>query len=277
MEEGELPDEIGVDVNGSVLPEGEEYADDDEDDDPYPSDAELQPRALPVTMHVDEDVADDSTIPANSGEEYLRRVAREARRYPRVIVAATPVSQVSTSLPVEGTAQNMAALGSHAESQWMPVMQTERLAPADWCAKALQQFVTLRDKLSRAQQGIASLGNESAWRNRIHGPAAAPPALSDLLALSPAAMASLLQAQVRWLKRETSVTHTAGVWLYSVLALLDTPLDADTSASLRALLRFARSTLTTAQPPDSSGSVIASLHVLALIAARYYHQQAPDE
>lgn len=96
-----------------------------------------------------------------------------------------------------------------------------------------------------------------------------PPTLSAILAMDTVSRASALKKRINNAETQDSLSKDDCLWLFALCAGVDTPLDSDTSASLRSLLRKCASLR--AQKTDIDDQVVM-LNILATIAGRYFGQ-----
>lgn len=98
---------------------------------------------------------------------------------------------------------------------------------------------------------------------------ATSPMLPLLLSLDEFARAMLFIHHVSWLESFSSLSKDRAVWLFALFAVLDKPLDADTSASVRALLRKCASLRAIRTKDDED---LPMLNILITIAGKYFGQ-----
>ncbi|KAF8016999.1 hypothetical protein BT93_H2257 [Corymbia citriodora subsp. variegata] len=95
------------------------------------------------------------------------------------------------------------------------------------------------------------------------------PMLSAILGMDSVARVSMLRKSINWVEDASLLTRNDCLWLFALCAAVDTPLDSDTSASLRSLLRKCASLR--AQKAELDDEVIM-LNILATISGRYFGQ-----
>lgn len=95
------------------------------------------------------------------------------------------------------------------------------------------------------------------------------PKLSEILGMESIARVSMLRKRIMSLESKRTLTRIDSVWLFALCAAVDTPLDADTSAALRSLLRKCASLR--AERSDLDDEVVM-LNILATICGRYFGQ-----
>ncbi|KAK3282081.1 hypothetical protein CYMTET_10164 [Cymbomonas tetramitiformis] len=101
-----------------------------------------------------------------------------------------------------------------------------------------------------------------------HAPGRAP-LLSLLAALDERSIARLLQLQPEWLSSARKLTAHHSLWLFALLAVVGTPVDADTSSSLREIVRFCSGRC---QKLDAEDPEMMHLHMVSAIAGRHFGQ-----
>lgn len=98
---------------------------------------------------------------------------------------------------------------------------------------------------------------------------ATSPLLPVMLSLDEIARATVFKYHVTWLEKLSSLSKDRAVWLFALCAVLDKPLDAETSAAARALLRKC-SSLRAGKTGDDEE--LAMLNILIAIAGKYFGQ-----
>ncbi|KAL2996599.1 hypothetical protein AAZX31_10G280600 [Glycine max] len=95
------------------------------------------------------------------------------------------------------------------------------------------------------------------------------PLLSVILAMDSVARVSSLLKRIRLLEAAGTMTRNDCMWLFALCATVDAPLDADTCASLRSLLRKCASIRAGKAGLDEE---VVMLNILATISGRYFGQ-----
>lgn len=233
---------------------------DDEDDDRDM----LQP-----AFFIQRDAQASSDGPPADGLDYLLRVRREAQQC-KAVVVANNVPPPRSVVPMDITAFTTAAA-------------PPGMAPSpEWEQHFVAQFNLLREKLANEPLPKSSHGsdfpepkNSEAWRTFC---CSAPPSESDVLRLDHVGLVRVLAnltvpfcSTVSRSKPQVSQLERQSQWLYALLAKLDLPLDADTSANLRELLRaycIARASLDSPQNP-----ALPHINIIITILAKVFKQQ----
>lgn len=95
------------------------------------------------------------------------------------------------------------------------------------------------------------------------------PSLSAISKMNSVFRVSSLRKRINSLETQTTLSRTDCLWLFALSAAVDTPLDADTCASFRSLLRKCASLR--AEKSELDDEVIM-LNILATISGRYFGQ-----
>ncbi|MCH95906.1 gem-associated protein 2-like, partial [Trifolium medium] len=96
-----------------------------------------------------------------------------------------------------------------------------------------------------------------------------PPMLSAILGMDSVSRVSMLLKRIRLLEPENTITRIECMWLFALCAAVDAPLDADTCAALRSLLR--KCACIRAGKAELDDEVVM-LNILATISGRYFGQ-----
>ncbi|TXG64256.1 hypothetical protein EZV62_011250 [Acer yangbiense] len=95
------------------------------------------------------------------------------------------------------------------------------------------------------------------------------PTLSTLLKMDSVARVSMLRKRIGSFETLSSLSRNDSVWLFALCATVDTPLDADTCAALRSLLRKCASLRAAKSELDDE---VVMLNILATLSGRYFGQ-----
>ncbi|WJX15535.1 hypothetical protein P8452_05667 [Trifolium repens] len=96
-----------------------------------------------------------------------------------------------------------------------------------------------------------------------------PPTLTAILGMDSVSRVSMLLKRIRLLEPESTITRIECMWLFALCAAVDSPLDADTCAALRSLLRKCASIRAGKAELDDE---VVMLNILATISGRYFGQ-----
>lgn len=240
-----------------------EWSEDEESDDEYES---IHRPAFKV-----EGEPDFESGPPEDGLEYLRRVRWEAKQIPKVKVAKLNNIKVKD------------------QSVYMPeIPDIEECPPhlvplRPWEDEFIADFSNLRLALSHLEDtsDAVSVNSESVifarpeCKGHPSGNLASlqltsgAPTLSSVLAMDPVTRVTTLRRRVSLFESASDFSKDDCAWLFALCAVIETPLDADTSASLRCLLR--RCAKLRAGKAEVDDEVIM-LNVLATISGRFFGQ-----
>ncbi|KAL7106112.1 hypothetical protein ACP275_07G090900 [Erythranthe tilingii] len=271
----------------SSIVEEEECSQEEEED----SDDDYGSIQRPVFMVTGE--PDFDSGPPQDGLEYLRRVRWETARIPKVTVAKiNKRKEQSTYMPqIPGIMQCPQSL--------LPLKQWEDSFLADF-SKLRLDFARLDlegpggissikpesieggDILNQTVESnnsfekIVSLASSETSDAKVtqHSPENASltndlPTLSTILKMESAARTSMLKRRIRAIENVSTLSHDDGLWLFALCVAVDCPLDADTSAALRSLLRKCASLRAGKTHVDDE---VVVLNILVTISGRYFGQ-----
>lgn len=246
-------------------------------------------KALPVAHF---DTYDPSTAPV-TGEEYLRRVQLEAEACPKTVVA--------TNLSINGSIEkdNSSILYMPPDEGGFIASAKDRL-PEDVQKQLVADFSRLRLQVDKKRNLISDeqkkrnrtyypkLDKRSYWKRFSLGPDVSSdsedeggklkkkvppnpgnPPLKLLLSLDQSEVLSLLEMNTKWIKEYGFDPGSNGVWIYSLLSILEKPLPADGYAVLRDVSRGI-SVSRAQDDPDDKSTVQMSL--IILLIGRYFDQ-----
>ncbi|CAL9236628.1 unnamed protein product [Arabidopsis halleri] len=199
--------------------------------------------------------------PPEDGIEYLRRVRWEAKRIPNVKVAKV----------------NGSKYREKEQSVYMPQIPEipkcpEHLLPVkEWEDSLLSDFSHIR--LALSQNGSESLEDVlmEIFNKRLHTDSdeSFGGVVSEIQGMDSVTRVSKLRKRICLVEKESGLESSDCKWVVALCASVDTPLDADTSACLRALLRKCAS-LRALEVEDEQ--VIIMANMLITIAGRYFGQ-----
>lgn len=95
------------------------------------------------------------------------------------------------------------------------------------------------------------------------------PTLSTILDMDSVARVSMLKKRIKLAETMTSLSKNDCAWLFALCAAVDTPLNADTCAALRDLLRKCASLRAEKSELDDE---VVMLNILATISGKYFGQ-----
>ncbi|KAF2322208.1 hypothetical protein GH714_008649 [Hevea brasiliensis] len=271
----------------------EEYDEDEDSDEDY---ASIHRPAFLV-----EGEPDFEAGPPEDGLEYLRRVSCgsrtgvnteshdvpyfwwEAAHIPKVKVAKLDKSKVHNEQSVY-----MLQIPEIAKcpENLIPLKQWEDAFLADFSVlrmflsrnesssteiscKLQSMAVDHEQNTSSSQPAESIILQNMSHRSSISDSSCNYPTLSAILAMDSVARVSALKKRISLAETMSTLSKHDCVWLFALCAAVDTPLDADTSAALRSLLRKCASLRAAKSELDDE---VIMLNILATISGRYFGQ-----
>ncbi|XP_064489197.1 gem-associated protein 2-like isoform X2 [Ornithodoros turicata] len=213
----------------------------------------------------------DLDIPPTTGNEYLRRVQREAKTCPDVVVANLDVSKFSSKQTVTVNDNNEC---TPPPKGFAP--------PLKWQQEQVANFSAVRQKLARYKAvmkknkvkppiRLPKIDDKTKWRSLCCGQETNnEPLLSIIGNLPQHNIERLISYHTEWIRDSGFVSHM-GKWLYALLACLEKPLHPEACFHIRALARAcssSRSTLVSAED-----ECLVPLNLLICLIAYYFSQQ----
>ncbi|XP_060179341.1 uncharacterized protein LOC132609384 [Lycium barbarum] len=280
--------------------EGESYVyeESDDSDDDYSS---IQRPAFRVTGEPDFDSG-----PPEDGFEYLRRVRWEALRLPKVKVATVQGSKLNKEqtsympqipdiasclehlLPLKEWEEAFVADFSELRQALSRLEANDGTSSPLHSATFVDQQHSSSDQLpenivldkfdglmSRDEEScLSDAGDDPVLENSV--PKSSPaggfgnsPTLSVILRMDAVVRVSMLRKRITALQSMTTLSRDDCLWLYALCAAVDTPVDADTCAALRSLLRKCASLRADKAKLDDE---VIMLNMLVTISGRYFGQ-----
>jgi survival of motor neuron protein-interacting protein 1 len=258
------------------------------------SDDELQPKALPITGP-----PSFAEGPPTSAEEYLRQVRWEAKQLPQVVCAKLDLHRFEDNrtkyIPRMGQLKAEEELSitpaSHRpEPMWMEAFLSDfkeiraALAASKWreCknfdqskvpqsrdGQAWERFCFGRKGDDDSSASLGEEGETQTERQTESGATGNPPLLSVLATLDERRTAGMLRQMVKWVECAPSLDEPHAQWLFALLCALSTPMDANTAASLRALVRWCYKRRALVTEADSE---VERCNIVLMIAGRFFSQ-----
>ncbi|KAI9182300.1 hypothetical protein LWI28_023996 [Acer negundo] len=151
----------------------------------------------------------------------------------------------------------------HAES--FIVEKFNKLKPDD--SSNLQSSMD-QPSMSNTEDGKISLCRQSP-ETCLNDNSGNYPTLSTLLKMDSVARVSMLRKRIGSFETLSSLSRNDSVWLFALCVTVDTPLDADTCAALRSLLRKCASLRAGKSELDDE---VVMLNILATLSGRYFGQ-----
>lgn len=252
----------------------------------------LQPLAFQV-----EGEPDFESGPPQDGFEYLRRVMWETAQCPKVKIA-----KIGDKKLLCKQTNYMPAIPP------IPMCSLDLIPSKDWVQAFLKDFSDLRAVLPNTSalqeytvEDLPPIRNKAVWKSLCFGPSRSneilfdfqedantsstdeeafpkenvcevvvhSPVLRVLLRLDEVSRATLFRYHVSWLKEQSNLAYDRAVWLFALAAVVDSPLDDQTSAAFRDLLRKCAE-LRLEKKLDNEE--LHMLNILVTIAGEYFGQ-----
>ncbi|KAK8958718.1 hypothetical protein KSP40_PGU007711 [Platanthera guangdongensis] len=231
-----------------------EVIDDDDMDDEIDS---IQKPAFLVQGEPDFDSG-----PPLDGLEYLRRVRWEAAQIPKVKVALLKGKVFGEQTPYMPSIPDIA----ECPPNLVPSKEWEDTFLTDF-SKLRQDFSEL--ETSRNNPALSPAAEDSPKPSTCRQKPKGTPTLTAILSMDAATRASVLRSSITSFEISEALSKADCMWLYALFATVDAPLDSDTCASVRCLLRKCSSLLAAKSEPDDE---VAILCILIAIAGKYFRQ-----
>lgn len=249
-----------VDVDESL--EAYEAVNEDEDDSSSDDYGSIQRPAFFV-----EGEPDFESGPPLDGLEYLRRVRWEAAKIPKVKVVKLQSSKIiSEQTPYMPQIPEIVKCPQNL----LPSKQWEDTFLADF--SELRQAISLLDEAcSEQSESFIKVGKDLCCKQVecTQEPEKKNPTVPSILNMDILSRAAALRKRISSLEAASSLSKDDCLWLFSLCAAVDTPLGAETCASLRCLLRKCSSLLALKSEQDDE---VAMLSILVTIAGKYFRQ-----
>nr|XP_054751608.1 gem-associated protein 2-like [Lytechinus pictus] len=259
---------------------------------------ELLPQALPIGgPEVSGDLEEDNNRAPATAEEYLQRVRNEARQTPDVVIAhldrdtlrskqtvivsnstgfspaprgfaPTSTWQRQQSASFSELRQRLAGVTARIAGERNDKMELPRYKDEDsWCQFCLGRVFLDRLRKKHGRPPVDDEDDEICSDVTITTPV--PPLVSIISSLDLAMVQKLLEYHVEWLEM-LGFSIAQGCWLFALLACLEKPLLADSTATIRTLSRHC-ATLRAVMDSNTEENLVA-LNLLISIIARYFDQ-----
>ncbi|PSS35902.1 Gem-associated protein [Actinidia chinensis var. chinensis] len=106
-------------------------------------------------------------------------------------------------------------------------------------------------------------------KSSMSGSCSDSPSLSMILGMDSVTRLAMLRKRIGLIEKMSSLSRSDGVWLFALCSAIDTPLDADTCAALRCLLRKCSSLRAGKSELEDE---VVMLNILATITGKYFGQ-----
>ncbi|KYQ56743.1 Survival of motor neuron protein-interacting protein 1 [Trachymyrmex zeteki] len=170
------------------------------------------------------------SLPPSSGEEYIKRVVIEARQCADVVVANLDPSCVKE--PTKAYVETQ----SWNEYDYKP-----------------------------------DIDDQNAWISFcLDGKEIIKPTLNTLFCFSQSNVEQILEYLVQFVETERKVEYKIGQWIYTLLVILEQPLQPDTCSCLRSLARAC--SVIRADTRELDAQELGALNLFICLVARYFRQ-----
>lgn len=227
-------------------------------------------------------------IPPTSGIEYLRRVQKEAKHCPDVVVADIDIKafdELQTVRVKEGNGLSPAPAGMAPSRQWQQKQIAEfadvRQKLARYKAKQKRKDVQVTGpklpnkedvqkwcSLCFGEMQVSASSREQRVPS-LQSTGGSPPLLSIITQMNQPTIAKVLEYHINWFEA-TGFSHEQGQWFYALLVSLEKPLDPESCSLIRSLTRNCanyRAALPGLEHPHAR-----PLNLLICFVARYFNQ-----
>ncbi|RLM68892.1 gem-associated protein 2-like [Panicum miliaceum] len=238
---------------GVVEEQAEDVEYEDDSDDDYEG-------ILKPAFAVDGDPDFESGEPLD-GFEYLRRVRWEARQIPRVKVAKVDLSAArkeQTPYMPEIPDIPKCSPDLHASKQWKDAFITH----------FSETRLVFSEHVSSDEPSISG-GMKNYTKPGSSTEPQTDPTLTMVRNMDAVARAATLRNYIDMIQSLDSLSRNNCLWLFALCVAVDVPLDAETCASLRSLLRKCATILATKSEMDDE---VVMLNILMAISGRYFGQ-----
>ncbi|XP_029157481.1 gem-associated protein 2 [Nylanderia fulva] len=221
--------------------------------------------------NVNEDI--NLSLPPTSGEEYIKRVVIEARQCADIVVADINPSCIKS----RGCIKTLAGC----------VQAPPSLSPTvEWQQYQVSDFSNIRLYISQLKDEI-QVGKRK-WRPPdIHLPnikddqdtwisfclnskEKIEPTLNTLFCFNQSIIEQVLEYLVQFVETERKIEYKIGQWIYSLLAILEQPLQPDTCSCLRSLARAC--SVIRADSRELDAQELGAVNLFICLVARYFRQ-----
>ncbi|XP_039009411.1 uncharacterized protein LOC120137827 [Hibiscus syriacus] len=289
-----------VEVEDAVFGVEEECIEDDDSDEDYTT--ILRPAFMV------EGEPDFDSGPPEDGLEYLRRVRWEAAQIPKIKIAKphkfTSNKEQSVYMPqipeIADCPEHLLPLKQWEEAFLADFLELRMTLshmedPSAEVSCKLPRLTVQADDLCRLPEGgavenfnhatgevhsdqvflsksadeISLAQNNPCPKTCISDTCGDFPTLSAIRKMDSVARVSMLRKQISSVENMSSLSRSNCVWLFALCAAIDTPLDADTCASLRSLLRKCANLRAGKSEVDDE---VIMLNILATVSGRYFGQ-----
>ncbi|KAG5346847.1 GEMI2 protein, partial [Acromyrmex charruanus] len=213
-------------------------------------------------------------LPPSSGEEYIKRVVIEARQCADVVVANLDPSCVKE--PTKAYVETLAGC-VQAPASLKPTVEWQQYQVADF--SKLRLYVSqLKDEILIGKRKwkppdihLPDIDDQNAWISFcLGGEEKIEPTLNTLFCFSQSDVEQILEYLVQFVETERKVEYKIGQWIYTLLVILEQPLQPDTCSCLRSLARAC--SVIRADTRELDAQELGALNLFICLVARYFRQ-----
>lgn len=224
---------------------------------------------------IDDDI--NLSLPASSGEEYIKQVIVEARQCDSVVVAEIDKAKLKKPSvnvkPLAGCAEAPASLGPTLEWQECQIVDFYKIRL--YIARIRGEIQTCKRKWEPSPVQLPDLDDQKGWIKFCCSTSetenkALLPTLDIVLALNQPTIENVLEYLVDFIEEQGIIQSDLGRWIYVLLVALEVPLNPDMCSCLRSLARACSVIRANMTVPDESP--VAVLNLFICLVARYFRQ-----
>ncbi|KAK0080728.1 hypothetical protein PV325_013455 [Microctonus aethiopoides] len=228
---------------------------------------------------IDDDI--DFKNPPLSGEDYIKRVVIEAQRCDEIVVVEIDKDKLKKQTYDIKTLAGCVK----APAELSPTLEWQQCQIADFSDVRLHiERLKIERKKCPGWKSTSTIlpciDDQIGWMDFCFGSKdrevkAHLPTLDIILSMKPPLIEQVLEYFVEEVEKKMSVDIELGQWLYSLLSVVELPLDPDICSCLRALARACskiRANLTISSSISDDDRAIATLNLFICLVARYFRQ-----
>lgn len=219
----------------------------------------------------------DLQQPPTSGEDYIKRVVIEAQQHADVVVAEIDPERLKKPTidvePLAGCIEAPPSLGPTIEWQQQQVLNFSDLRLQISELKIKQPPSKLKHESQQIQ--LPNVDDRQGWiafctKKNSDGSEANRPTLKLLLRMNQPLVEHILEYLVELVQTQGKISHKLGQWLYSLLVVLELPLNPDACSCLRSLARAC--SVIRANSKKLEEDEVGALNLFICLVARYFRQ-----
>ncbi|GAB1867244.1 Gem-associated protein 2 [Camponotus japonicus] len=213
------------------------------------------------------------SLPPTSGEEYIKRVIIEAQQCADVVVADIDLSCMELS---RGCVKTLAGC-VEAPPSLSPTSEWQQYQVSDF--SDIRLYVSqLKDEIQVGKRkwripdiNLPSINDREGWISFCLGnKEKIEPTLNTLFCFNQSTVEQVLEHLVHFVETEKRIEYKIGQWIYTLLAILEQPLQPDTCSCLRSLARAC--SVIRADSGKLDAQELGALNLFICLVARYFRQ-----